>query len=152
MSQRLDRTWRHGALEMGPRPDGGTALCRRGSGRARNVHLPPPRSPNEPGQVEVEGTRRTPQAAADHRARAADRRAASLLLTGCASDRDEGVAAFPPIEQTTSLEKAWVADVGTLLDQRDASLESAWRTRLDSVTDLNRSGAPYAFEQIAPKA
>ena len=78
--------------------------------------------------------------------------AASLLLTGCASDRDEGVAAFPPIEQTTSLEKAWVADVGTLLDQRDASLESAWRTRLDSATDLNRSGAPYAFEQIAPKA
>ena len=40
MSQRLDRTWRHGALEMGLRPDGGTALCRRGSGRARNVHLP----------------------------------------------------------------------------------------------------------------
>ena len=78
--------------------------------------------------------------------------AASLLLTGCASDHDEGVAAFPPIEQTTSLEKAWVADVGTLLDQRDASLESAWRTRLDSATDLNRSGAPYAFEQIAPKA
>ena len=79
--------------------------------------------------------------------------AASLLLTGCgASDRDEGVAAFPPVEQTTSLEKAWVANVGMLFNQRDASLESAWRTRLDSATDLNRSGAPYVFEQIVPKA
>ena len=79
--------------------------------------------------------------------------AASLLLTGCgASDRDEGVAAFPPVEQTTSLEKAWVANVGTLFNQGDASLESAWRTRLDSATDLNRSGAPYVFEQIVPKA
>ena len=78
--------------------------------------------------------------------------AASLLLTGCASNRDEGVAAFPPAEQTTSLEEAWVASVGTLLDQRDAGLENAWRTRLDSATDLTRSGAPYVFEQIVPKA
>jgi hypothetical protein len=78
--------------------------------------------------------------------------AASLLLTGCASDRDEGVAAFPPAEQTTSLEEAWVASVGTLLDQRDAGLENAWRTRLDSATDLTRSGAPYVFEQIVPEA
>ena len=79
--------------------------------------------------------------------------AASLLLTGCgASDRDEGVAAFPPVGQTTSLEKAWVASVGTLFDQRDAGLESAWRTRLGSATGLWRSGAPYVFEQIVPKA
>jgi hypothetical protein len=78
--------------------------------------------------------------------------AASLLLTGCASDRDEGEAAFPPAEQTTSLEEAWVASVGTLLDQRDAGLENAWRTRLDSATDLTRSGAPYVFEQIVPEA
>ena len=78
--------------------------------------------------------------------------AASLLLTGCASDRDEGVAAFPPAEQTTSLEEAWVASVGTLLDQRDAGLENAWRTRLDSATDLTRSGAPYVFEQIVLEA
>ena len=61
--------------------------------------------------------------------------AASLLLTGCgASDHDEGVAAFPPVEQTTLLEKAWVANVGTLFNQRDASRESAWRTRLNSAT------------------
>ena len=40
MSQRLDRTWRHGAPEMGLRPDGEARLCRRGSGRPRNVHLP----------------------------------------------------------------------------------------------------------------
>ena len=78
---------------------------------------------------------------------------AASLLTGCgASDRDEGVAAFPPVEQTTSLEKTWLANVGTLFNQRDASLESAWRTRLDSAADLNRSGTPYVFEQIVPKA
>ena len=78
--------------------------------------------------------------------------AASLLLTGCASDGDEGVAAFPPVEHMTSPETAWLADVGMRFDQRDAGFENAWRMRLDSATDLTRSGAPYVFEQIVPKA
>jgi hypothetical protein len=79
--------------------------------------------------------------------------AASLVLAGCgASDRDESVAAFPPVEHTTLPEEAWIASFDTLFNQRDASLESVWRMRLDSATDLKYSGVPYAFEQMEPKA
>jgi hypothetical protein len=79
--------------------------------------------------------------------------AASLLLAGCgSSDRDEGLAAFPPLEQTASPETAWLADGVRLLDHPAAGLESAGRMPLGSATDLWHSGAPYAFEQIVPKA
>ena len=79
--------------------------------------------------------------------------AASLLLAGCGvSDRGEGSVAFPPVEQTTSPKTAWLADGAMLFDQHHAGFESIWRMRLGSVTDLKQSGAPYAFEQIVPKA
>lgn len=78
--------------------------------------------------------------------------AASLLLAGCgASDGDEGIAAFPPVKQTTLPETALLADGGTLFNQRDAGLESA-RMQLGPATDLEHSGTPYLFEQIVPKA
>jgi hypothetical protein len=78
---------------------------------------------------------------------------ASLLFTGCgASDRDEGMALFPPVEQTTLQEAAWLATGDKLFKQRDASLKTAWWMRLGSATDLKHFGAPYVFEQIVPKA
>ena len=78
---------------------------------------------------------------------------ASLLLAGCgASDPDEGVAAFPPVEHITSPETAWLAEIDTLFAQRDSGFESAWRMQLGSAADLTHSGAPYVFEQIVPKA
>ena len=79
--------------------------------------------------------------------------AASPLLAGCgASDPYEGAAVFPPAELTSSPEKASLAAVGTFFGQRDAGLQSAWRTLLGSATDLQRLGTPYVFEQIVPKA
>jgi hypothetical protein len=79
--------------------------------------------------------------------------AASLLLVGCdASDSDEGVAVFPPVEHMTSSQTAWLSEIDTLFDQRDAGFESVLRTQLGSATDLTHSGTPYVFEQIVPKA
>ena len=53
--------------------------------------------------------------------------AASLLLAGCgASDGDEGPAAFPPVEHMTSSETAWLAEIDTLLDQRDAGFQNVF--------------------------
>lgn len=79
--------------------------------------------------------------------------AASLLLAGCgASDRDEGVAAFPPVEHITVPEEAWIASLGTLFNRGDASLENAWRMQLGLTTELEHSGTPYVVEQIVPKA
>ena len=77
----------------------------------------------------------------------------SLLLAGCgAADRDEGVAAFPPVEHSALPETAWLADGAAHFDRRDAGLESAWRMRPGFATDLWRSGAPYVFERVVPKA
>lgn len=79
--------------------------------------------------------------------------AASLLLAGCgASDPDEGVTAFPPVEHITLPEEAWIASLVTLFDQSDARLENAWRMQLGPATDLEHSGTPYVVEQIVPKA
>ena len=100
----------------------------------------PPRSSHGPGQITVHGTRSPPQAAANRHSRAG------------ASDPDEGVAAFPPVEHITSPETAWLAEIDTLFAQRDSGFESAWRMQLGSATDLTHSGAPYVFEQIVPKA
>ena len=79
--------------------------------------------------------------------------AASPLLVGCGtSDRYEGAAVFPPAELTTSPERARLANVGTFFTHREGGLESAWRMRLGSATDLRHSGTPYVFERIVPKA
>lgn len=79
--------------------------------------------------------------------------AASPLLAGCgASDRYEGAAVFPPAELTTSPESTRLANVGTFFTHRDGALESAWRMRLGSATDLRHSGTPYVLERIVPKA
>lgn len=78
---------------------------------------------------------------------------ASLLLAGCgASDRDDGVAAFPPVEQATVPETAWLADGAMRFGHPDSDVGSAWRMPPGSATELWHSGAPYVFEQIVPKA
>lgn len=78
---------------------------------------------------------------------------AASLLAGCgASDPDEGVTAFRPVEHVTLPQEAWIASLGTLFHQGDVGPENAWRMQVGPPADLEHSGTPYVVEQVVPKA